>query len=258
MSLPVLIVLHQEHSIPGRIGHALRTRGYALDVRRPRFGDALPAAMTGHAGVVVFGGPQSANDQEEFVRREIDWIAVPLAEKKPFLGICLGAQMLARQLGTRVAFHPEGHVEVGYYPIRPTDVGRGVCARWPDHVYQWHREGFDLPAGSELLAEGDAFPVQAFRHGPCAYGIQFHPEVTHAMMCRWTTRGHARMDAPGAKQRAAHFEDRAVHDFAIRNWLSDFLDHWTGQAEADVKAAAGRREPHHPGEPAAAPPLAAG
>src|SRR5262249_53781346 len=250
-------VLHQEHSTPGRIGHALKTRGYALDIRRPRFGDALPPTMAGHAAAVIFGGPQSANDSEEVIRREIGWTAVPLKEEKPFLGICLGAQMVARQLGTRVDFHPEGHVEVGYYPIRPTEEGLGLCARWPDHVYQWHREGFDLPSGSHLLAEGDAFPVQAFRHGPCAYGIQFHPEVTHAMMCRWTTRGHDRMEAPNAKQRAAHFEDRAVHDFAIRNWLSDFLDHWTGRAEADIKAAAGRREHHHPGEAAAAP-LAAG
>jgi GMP synthase (glutamine-hydrolysing) len=113
-------------------------------------------------------------------------------------------------------------------------------------VYQWHREGFDLPSSSDLIAEGDAFPVQAFRHGACAYGIQFHPEVTHAMMCRWTTRGHARMEMPGAKQRAAHFEDRAVHDFAIRTWLSDFLDHWTGHAQADIRAAAGSREHMQP------------
>src|SRR5438105_5572910 len=162
---PVLIVLHQEHSTPGRLGHALKTRGYPLDIRRPRFGDALPDTMRAHAGAVIFGGPQSANDTDDFIRREIDWLAVPLREKKPFLGICLGAQMLARHLGTSVAPHPQGHVEVGYYPIRPTEAGRKVCPDWPDHVYQWHREGFDLPSDGELLAEGDAFSVQAFRFG---------------------------------------------------------------------------------------------
>ena len=236
MSLPVLIVLHQEHSTPGRIGHALKSRGYLLDVRRPRFDDPLPATLADHAGAVIFGGPQSANDAEAFIRREIDWIAVPLKEQKPFLGICLGAQMLARHLGTRVADHPDGHVECGYYPIRPTAAGRAVCSRWPDHVYQWHREGFDLPADSDLMAEGDAFPVQAFRHGPCGYGIQFHPEVTHAMMCRWTTRGHARMDMPGAKQRAAHFAERPVYDLAIRTWLATFLDAWV-ERDAAAEAA---------------------
>jgi GMP synthase (glutamine-hydrolysing) len=239
MSQPVLIVLHQEHSTPGRIGHALMCRGFALDVRRPRFGDPLPETMAGHAAAVIFGGPMSANDEDDFVKREIDWIRVPLAEQAPFLGICLGAQMMVRQLGGKVAYHPEGQVEVGYYPIRPTSAGRQLCDAWPDHVYQWHREGFDLPCGSALIAEGGAdFPVQAFRHGPCAYGIQFHPEVTHAMMCRWTTRGHARMELPGAKPRAAHFADRAVHDFLVRSWLADFLDQWIGYAAPRVTLAA--------------------
>jgi GMP synthase (glutamine-hydrolysing) len=134
--------------------------------------------------------------------------------------------MMARHLGARVSFHDQGHVEVGYYPIRPTDHGRSVCEVWPDHVYQWHREGFDLPSGTTLLAEGDTFPVQACRHGERAFAIQFHPEVTHAMMCRWTIRGAARMEMPNAKQRVAHFEDRWVHDYGMQNWLSHFLDHW--------------------------------
>src|SRR6267154_3878847 len=93
--LPVLIVLHQEASTPGRVGNALRALGHRLDIRRPRFGDSLPETLDGHAGAVIFGGPMSANDPDEFVRQEIDWIAVPLAEQRPFLGICLGAQMLA-------------------------------------------------------------------------------------------------------------------------------------------------------------------
>src|ERR1700722_3582907 len=90
--LPVLIVLHQESSTPGRIGNALRALGYGLEIRRPRFGDPLPETLDGHAGAVIFGGPMSANDPDDFVRREIDWIAVPLREQRPLLGICLGAQ----------------------------------------------------------------------------------------------------------------------------------------------------------------------
>jgi len=241
MSPPILIILHQEHSTPGRVGFALRERGYALDIRRPRFGDPLPDTMEQHAGAMIFGGPMSANGEEEFIRREIDWLAVPLKEKTPFLGICLGAQILARHLGGKVAYHADGKVEVGYYPLRPPASGRAVADPWPDHVYQWHREGFDLPPDAELIAEGgDAFPVQAFRHGDRAYGIQFHPEVTHAMMCRWTTRGHERMALPGAKPRRAHFEDRAVYDYAIRTWLASFLDHWTGRSAAGAAARGGR------------------
>jgi GMP synthase (glutamine-hydrolysing) len=226
MTQPVLLVLHQEHSSPGRIGHHFHTRGIPLDIRRPRFGDPLPDTLAEHSGAVIFGGPMSANDPDEFIHREIAWCEVPLAERKPFLGICLGAQMLARHLGSRVWFHPEGKAEVGYYPIRPTEVARSLCENWPDYVYEWHREGFDLPHGSELLATGDIFEVQAYRHGPAAYGIQFHAEVTHLMMCRWTTRGHERMTMPGAKPRSAHFADRPLYDPAIRAWLATFLDRW--------------------------------
>jgi GMP synthase (glutamine-hydrolysing) len=229
MPAPILIVLHQEHSSPGRIGQALRQRGFDLDVRRPRLCDPLPETMEAHSGAIIFGGPMSANDTDDFVRREIEWIAVPLKAEKPFLGICLGAQMLARLLGARVFRHPEGHVEIGYYPIRPTALGREFCPLWPEHVYQWHREGFDLPPDCALIAEGDAFPVQAFRYDGVAYGLQFHPDVTHAMMCRWTTRGDERMGLPNARPRATHFEDRAVYDLAARAWLATFIDHWLGQ-----------------------------
>ena len=185
---PVLIVLHQETSTPGRVGNVLRALGHRLDIRRPRFGDPLPETLDDHAGAVIFGGPMSANDPDDFVRREIDWIAVPLREQRPFMGICLGAQMLAKQLGASVAPHPQGRAQIGYYPIRPTAAGLALCPDWPDHVYHWHREGFELPAGAELLAEGSDFPVEAFQSGH-AFGFQFHPDVTYAMMHRWTTRG---------------------------------------------------------------------
>jgi GMP synthase (glutamine-hydrolysing) len=99
MPQPILIILHQEHSTPGRVGYSLRQLGYSLDVRRPRFGDPLPVTLRDHAAAIIFGGPMSANDEDDFIRREIDWIAVPLKEDKPFLGICLGAQMCARARG---------------------------------------------------------------------------------------------------------------------------------------------------------------
>jgi GMP synthase (glutamine-hydrolysing) len=236
MPHPVLIILHQEHSSPGRVGQMLGKLGFPLDIRRPRFGDPLPETMDEHAGAVIFGGPQSANDPDDFIKAETDFIGVPLSENKPFLGICLGAQMLAKYLGERVAPHPEGKAEIGYYPVRPTAAGRAICD-WPDHMYQWHREGFALPRGAELLAEGDTFPIQAFRVGS-AFAIQFHAEVTHAMMCRWTTRGAARMELPGAKQRHEHFADRPVYDHGIRRWLAAFLDHWLAQAQPRHLAAA--------------------
>lgn len=230
----VLIVLHQETSSPGRVGQELVKRGFALDIRKPRFGDRLPDTMANHAGAVIFGGPMSANDPDGFVQKEIDWIKVPLTEEKPFLGICLGAQMMVKHLGGEVAGHGDELVEIGYYPLRPTDEGKSLMD-WPKKVYQWHREGFDLPRGAELLASGPTYPNQAIRYGPAAYGIQFHPELTHQMMVRWTTKGAPRMELPGAQGRGDHFAGRFVHDPAVRQWLDRFLDLWIGTAEAPVQ-----------------------
>ena len=227
----IAIILHQEHSTPGRLGRLLKMQGFELDIRRPRFGDPLPKTLADHAGAIVFGGPMSANDEEDWLRGEIDWIKVPLREEKPFLGICLGAQMLARHLGQRVYAHPEGKVEVGYYPIHPTREGHAVCAApFPEKVYQWHREGFDLPCGSALLAAGQDFETQAFRYGPAAYGIQFHPEVTYAMMCCWTIRGMDRMQSPGAHPRHLHLEGWYRHDAAVARWSKAFLKSWLSQS----------------------------
>lgn len=226
----VLIVLHQETSTPGRVGQELVRRGFSLDIRRPRFGDPLPADMRHHAGAVVFGGPMSANDPDAYISREIDWIGVPLKEQKPFLGICLGAQMMVRHLGGKVAAHPREEVEIGYYPLHPTETGKSLMS-WPGKVYQWHNEGFDLPRGADLLATGDTYPNQAIRVGPRAFGIQFHPELTHAMMVRWTTKGAPRMAQPGAQGRQDHFAGRFVFDGAVRKWLDDFLDLWIGRAD---------------------------
>jgi GMP synthase (glutamine-hydrolysing) len=235
----ILIVVHQETSTPGRVGVKLARRGCALDIRRPCLGHALPASLEGYSGVVVFGGPMSANDCHDlqFIRQEIDWLAVPLREQVPYLGICLGAQLLCRHLGGAVTAHPEGRAEIGYYPIRATAAG-AAYGPWPGMVYHWHREGFSLPAGAVLLAEGDSFPHQAFRYGPTAFGIQFHPEVTLAMMHRWTVRAAHRFVLPGAQPREAHLEGRLIHDHAVDHWLDQFLDHWLSLEAASQESRA--------------------
>ena len=133
----VLIVLHQAHSTPGRIGLALTRMGVRLDIRRPSLDEPLPASLAGHDGVVVFGGPMGVNDEADWIRREIEWLAVPLSEGKPLLGICLGAQMLARHLGSRVFGYEDKRSEIGYFPVHPTAAGDRLCAEpFPRFVYQ--------------------------------------------------------------------------------------------------------------------------
>lgn len=220
---PVLIVLHQERSSPGRVGQMLEEKGYPLDVRRPVLGQELPKTLSEHSGAVVFGGPMSANDPEDYIKTEINWLDVPLKENKPFLGICLGAQMLVRQLGGKVEADREERTEIGWYPIKPTEHGR-LLMHWPKMVYHFHREGFSLPYGAKLLATGDVYPNQAFRYGENAWGVQFHAELTRAMMHRWVVHGAHRFVLPNAQQGREHLEGRMIFDAPLRAWLWDFLD----------------------------------
>jgi GMP synthase (glutamine-hydrolysing) len=226
---PVLIILHQEHSNPGHVGQWFVRHGYPLDIRKPRFGDALPETMAHHSGAVIFGGPMSANDKDEFIRAEIDWIGVTLKEKAPFLGICLGAQMLAIHLGAKVGFDPDEHTEIGYYPLVTTKDGQRIGA-FPDQVYQWHREGCELPTGAKLLATSDGpFPVQAFGYGGSAVGVQFHPEITYVQVHRWTGNNNTRLNMKGARARQEHIDGHVMHGHKVRTWLGSFLDRWAAQ-----------------------------
>lgn len=234
MTKQALIVLHQARSNPGRVGRALHLRGYRLDIRRPSMGDPLPATMGEHDVAVIFGGPMSANDDLDFIKAETEWIGVPLKEQKPYLGICLGAQMMARHLGSRVYDRDDERVEIGYVPIRPTQEGRLLFSD-PQYVYQWHNQGFELPCGAVQLAEGEHFPVQAMRYGKNAYGIQFHPELNHLMMNAWLTMARHKLSSHGAQPAHEHHEGRARHDWHLRQWLQRFLDHWLEDGE--IKAA---------------------
>jgi len=208
----------------GRVSSLLRRKGYAVEWCCPAAGDTLPAPEA-TAAAVVFGGPQSANDELDYVRREIDWIGEFAASGKPFLGICLGAQMLAKALGARVARHPEGLHEIGYYELRATPSGRDLFPA-SMQVYHWHREGFELPPGAELLATGDGFPHQAYRVGANAYGLQFHPEVTPAMLRRWLKAAHEDLANHGAQPAERHLAGCERFDAPLNEWTSGFLDRW--------------------------------
>ena len=235
MTERVLLIVHGDRSTAGRVGRQLQELGYALDMRQPSGGARLPDTMDGHAGAVVFGGPMSANDDDkhDFIRTELDWIPTALDSGKPFLGICLGAQMLARVMGAKVTAHPEDFAEIGYYPVRPLPAGEHLFDR-EALFYQWHQEGFELPHGATALATADMFENQAF-HCANAYGIQFHPEVTGKVMRLWTKVAAHRLTLPGAQSRDEQIRRQEASERHVRSWLRRFLKVWL-DSSAEARA----------------------
>ncbi len=224
----ILIVVHQETSDPGLVGQWLTHHGYTLDRCTPAIGEPLPTDLRPYDGVVVFGGPMSANDDDklDFIRAELDWLPSVLAAKKPFLGICLGAQLMARTLGARVQRHPEGYCEMGFYRIKPVPGAPQPHFERPRMVFHWHEEGFELPAGAVQLATGDGFPNQAFRYGDRTFGFQFHPEAYPALVNTWTIRGADMLKHPGSQPRSRQLLQAGHYTSLGKAWLAGFLQDW--------------------------------
>jgi len=149
----------------------------------------------------------------------------------PLLGICQGAQQIARVLGAEVGPKAGEPTEFGYYEIEATAAGRDV---FPTSlvVAQSHFHEFQIPPGSEHLAKSKAFSNQAFRHGKNVYGFQFHAEVTPEGFRRWQDAPWARYGKPGAQSRADQDQLMATHDTAQQNWFMGFLDRLFGGAPA--------------------------
>ena len=236
MADKVLIIVHQEHSTPGRVGELLEQRGCTLDRRCPNRGDLLPdPTLEDPVAASVFGGPRSANDDRELpgIRAELEWLERAVDGRTPLLGICLGAQLIARALGARVGPHPEGLVEMGYYDVHPTEAGRGFLDGTTT-FYQWHSESFELPRGAVQLARGETFEQQAFRYGESVFGIEFHPEMTAPMIERWTAaeNGGPKLALSNARPRETHIAGFARHAARSDRWLARFLDQHLLRASA--------------------------
>jgi len=225
----ILTVVHQDTSTPGFIGRNLSQRGYSLDQYCPCLGAELPRNLSHYDAVIIFGGPQSAaDDHVAGIRAELDWLeTTALPSKIPLLGICLGAQQLARVLGASVGPRGDGIVEIGYWPVSPTTQGTAFLPQ-KTTFYQWHSETFEIPSGAIHLAQSDSFSGQAFSYADHAFGIEFHPEITRDMVNHWCTseRGSPKLKLPGAQPHDAQLASHSRCAGDARGWLDHFLDHY--------------------------------
>lgn len=186
---PWVVVQHAAVEGPGLILDLARLRGLEIDVRRMDLGASVPSPDR-IGGLVVLGGPMGAyeTDKHVFLAEECGLIAEFVRRKRPVLGICLGAQLLAKALGANVFPGPGQEIGFGLVELtseRSRDPLLGpVGPSLP--VFHWHGDTFDVPEGATLLASSAAYPHQAFRYGDTAYGLQFHIEPDPEMWSAWS------------------------------------------------------------------------
>jgi GMP synthase (glutamine-hydrolysing) len=232
----LLVIEHELDAPAGLLDPWARARGLALSTIHLGGGDRLPARLPDCAGVVVLGSEQTAfDDAVPWLGGELSLVGQALADGVPLLGICFGGQVLARALGARVYRLPAP--EIGW--VRLASQHPGLAAGpW----LEWHRDGFDLPAGARELAIGGA-SVQAYATGP-HLGLQFHPEATGPITQGWlrATQPPLAPDQAGAlSQGWQEAGDRTAADAAalFSAWLDgEFVTTAAGAGSAGEPGAA--------------------
>ena len=186
----ILFIKHVDIEGPEALGSFFERRGLDLAVIDLHRGVCLPAGLDGLDAVVSLGGPMNVYEEAKypFLKDEDIFLKKVLKAGIPFLGICLGSQLLAKAAGGRVVRSPRE--EIGWFGIslRPEGINDPLFAGLPPvmEVYQWHGDMALPPPDAVTLAFSDSCPVQAFRVGRNAYGLQFHAEITGDSIEAWS------------------------------------------------------------------------
>ncbi len=202
---PWLAIRHVPHEHLGTLSAVLEQAEmpyHYLDVLR---GDRVPQSLSGLRGLIVMGGPMGVYeaDRYPFLQAEQELIRKAADRGVPVLGICLGAQLVAAALGARVYRGPQK--EIGWYAVERVETRDPVMRALPASfmAFHWHGDTFDLPDGAVRLFRSSLYENQAFRWGRNVYALQFHFEVSAAMIDDWLADPGCRAELAAAPEVAA-------------------------------------------------------
>lgn len=227
----LLVLRHVAFEDLGAFAAPLEAAGYAI--RYAQMGVDSVGAGDDPDLLIVLGGPIGAYEEAAYpwLMDELGLIAARLKAQRPVLGICLGAQLMARALGAKV--YPGPAKEIGWGALTLTRAGDEVLAPFKDlPVLHWHGDTFDLPAGAQNLASTALCAHQAFRYGRHALAFQFHPEAQAQGFERWLI-GHACEIAATKGIAVADLRSDTGHYAAasaragvavLQNWLAQLIE----------------------------------
>ncbi len=222
------ILQHVAWEGPGLIESIARSRGLSVETHRLDLAPTLPN-LEDISGLIVMGGPMGVYETERypFLAQECALISEMVTRDRPVLGVCLGAQLLAKSLGARV--FPGSASEIGFGSVQLTPAASAdrvfASSGVAMPVFHWHGDTFDLPIGATLLASSPAYAHQAFRFGQCIYALQFHLEVDLATWSAWEPHLPLTLRASAAELRekvedAGRFVIERFFDVAAKPRLS--------------------------------------
>jgi GMP synthase (glutamine-hydrolysing) len=228
----ILIVKHIDIEGPGTLGDFLKEQGEPFSIVELGAGQRLPDDPKAYKAVVVLGGPMNVDEEDRFpfLRPENDFIQKVLKAGVPYLGICLGSQLLAKAAGARVVRSPVK--EIGWYQVQLTAEGKKDPLfkgfREDDPIYHWHGDMFQIPSNGHLLARARGCPHQALKVGSNAYGLQFHVEVTDKSIKEWCDE-YCENDLPGRLDHAQsmmedYWKHKKIFDAQAKRLYQNFLE----------------------------------
>ncbi len=223
-----LILQHLDIEPPALIADELEKAGHSLTTVHLDQGQTLPAPDAGFDGVIIMGGPQSANDDTDYILAELAWLKNMISAGMPMLGICLGAQLMAKAAGAGV--FPAAVRELGWLPVYHTNetADDPVFRNMPDglSVFQWHGETFSLTDSMVSVASNPDVPAQAFRIGAGQYGLQSHVEINQSIIESWIAHGTSERGHLGIEGISLLHKDSKLYLASMQHFCKQLVRAW--------------------------------